>query len=86
MLPPGAVLYLYGPFQENGRHTAPSNAAFDESLWARNPDWGLREVADVVKLAASKGIDLVDRVAMPANNLSLVFRRAKFSHQRSRRE
>jgi SAM-dependent methyltransferase len=76
VLPPAGVLYLYGPFQENGRHTASSNAAFDASLTARNPEWGVREVSDVAELAASKGLDHVDQIQMPANNLSLVFRRA----------
>ncbi len=74
-LPAAAALYLYGPFKENGVHTAPSNAAFDASLRARDPQWGVRDVGDVVKLAAEHGFDFVERVAMPANNLSLVFRR-----------
>ncbi len=69
------VLYLYGPFKENGVHTAPSNVAFDESLRARNPNWGVRDLADVRALADSHGFDFIERVAMPANNLSLVFRR-----------
>ena len=69
------MLYLYGPFMEDGRHTAPSNAAFDESLKARDPAWGVRDVAAVAELAARHGLDLEERVAMPANNLSLVFRK-----------
>lgn len=75
VLPGGGVLYLYGPYRENGAHTAPSNAAFDESLRARNPDWGVRDVAEVAELARSHGLDLAERIPMPANNLSLVFRR-----------
>lgn len=75
LLPAGGVLYLYGPFKENGEHTAPSNAAFDESLHARDPAWGVRDIGDVRALAASHGFDFVECVAMPANNLSLVFRR-----------
>jgi cyclopropane fatty-acyl-phospholipid synthase-like methyltransferase len=71
----GAVLYLYGPFKENGEHTAPSNADFDASLRARDPRWGVRDVGDVRALADKHGFDFVERVAMPANNLSLVFRR-----------
>ena len=71
----GGVLYLYGPFKENGVHTAPSNAAFDASLKARDPQWGVRDIGDVRALADSHGFDFVERVAMPANNLSLVFRR-----------
>ena len=63
VLLPAGVLYLYGPFQKNGQHTATSNAAFDASLQARNPEWGVRDVADVAQLAASKGLDLVDQIA-----------------------
>jgi SAM-dependent methyltransferase len=74
VLAPGGVLYLYGPFKENGRHTAPSNAAFDADLRARDPQWGVRDVAEVSDLAARHGLVFVERVAMPANNLSLVFR------------
>ena len=74
VLAPGGLLYLYGPFKENGRHTAPSNAAFDASLKARDPQWGVRDVAEVSDLAGRHGFVLVERVAMPANNLSLVFR------------
>jgi SAM-dependent methyltransferase len=74
VLAPGGVLYLYGPFKENGRHTAPSNAAFDADLRARDPDWGVRDVAEVSDLAGRHGLVFVERVAMPANNLSLVFR------------
>ena len=76
VLPPGGVLYLYGPFQQSGQHTAPSNAAFDESLRARNPEWGVRDVTDVAELAGRKGLELAEQIAMPANNLSVVFRRA----------
>jgi SAM-dependent methyltransferase len=75
LLAAGGVLYLYGPFRENGAHTAPSNAAFDASLRARDPRWGVRDVGDVRALADNHGFDFVERVAMPANNLSLVFRR-----------
>ncbi len=75
LLAAGGVLYLYGPFKENGVHTAPSNAAFDASLRARDPQWGVRDTGDVRALADSHGFDFVERVAMPANNLSLVFRR-----------
>lgn len=75
VLPPQGVLYLYGPFMRGGHHTAPSNAAFDASLRAQNPDWGLRDVEAVAELAASRGLVLSEVVDMPANNLSLVFTR-----------
>ena len=75
LLPPDSPLYLYGPFREHGRHTAPSNAAFDESLKARDPAWGVRDLDEVVALAGRHGLALSRTVAMPANNLSVVFRR-----------
>ncbi len=75
VLPAGGVLYLYGPYREGGRHTAPSNEAFDASLRAQDPAWGVREREAVEALAEKHGLALEKRVAMPANNLSLVFRR-----------
>ncbi|MET0532431.1 MAG: DUF938 domain-containing protein [Microvirga sp.] len=75
VLPPGGMLYLYGPYKENGAHTAPSNEAFDADLRRRNPQWGVRDVEEVADLARASGLDLVERFSMPANNLSLVFRR-----------
>jgi SAM-dependent methyltransferase len=75
VLAPGDVLYLYGPFKENDQHTAPSNATFDASLRAQDPEWGVRELGDVRDLAQEHGFDFAERVAMPANNLSVVFRR-----------
>lgn len=75
LLAPGAPLYLYGPYRRAGVPTAPSNEAFDADLKARNPAWGLRDLADVTALASARGL-LLDRVVdMPANNLSVVFRR-----------
>jgi SAM-dependent methyltransferase len=77
VLPPGGDLFLYGPYFEADVETAPSNLAFDESLRRRNPAWGVRRLEDVKALAAEQGLELEERVAMPANNLSLVFRKAK---------
>ena len=74
VLPAGAPLYLYGPFKEGDRHTAPSNATFDASLRASNPEWGVRDLEQVADLARWHGLHLVERIPMPANNLSLVFR------------
>lgn len=70
------VLYLYGPYRRHGRHTAPSNAAFDERLRSENPDWGLRDAEAVADAAARCGLALEETIEMPANNLSLVFRKA----------
>jgi len=75
VLPPGGVLYLYGAYKENGAHTAPSNEAFDQDLRRRNPEWGVRDLDELTELARTQGLDLAERIAMPANNLSLVFRR-----------
>jgi hypothetical protein len=68
-------LVLYGPFKRDGRHTAVSNAVFDTSLRDSNPEWGVRDLADLEKLAAAAGLILVETVKMPANNLMLVFGR-----------
>jgi SAM-dependent methyltransferase len=76
VLPSGGVLFLYGPYREHGVHTAPSNAAFDQSLRARDPAWGVRDLGDVTALAARHGLRFERRIAMPANNLSVVFRLA----------
>jgi SAM-dependent methyltransferase len=75
VLTPGGVLYLYGPYMIGGRHTAPSNAAFDADLRARNPEWGIRDLADVAALAERHALALAETVQMPANNLSVIFRR-----------
>lgn len=74
LLPPGGPLILYGPYREAGVATAESNLAFDASLKARNPDWGLRDVAALDGLAADCGFARAGRVGMPANNLILVYR------------
>lgn len=75
LLPSGGLLYLYGPYLEADVETAPSNQAFDLSLKDRNPAWGLRHLDDVVALAARNSLTLAERIAMPANNLSLIFRK-----------
>ena len=75
LLPPGAPLILYGPFLEAGIDTAESNLAFDASLRARDPRWGLRDRAAMDALGQANGFTLAARHAMPANNLTLVYRR-----------
>jgi hypothetical protein len=68
-------LFLYGPFKRDGKHTALSNAVFDTSLREGNPEWGVRDIADVAPLAQGAGLRLLDTIEMPANNLTLVFAR-----------
>lgn len=75
ILPPGGVLVTYGPYRRNGQHTAPSNEAFDASLKSRDPRWGVRDMEEVTAAAHSRGLELQETVAMPANNFTLVFRR-----------
>ncbi len=72
-LSPGGVLVIYGPFKRDGRHTAPSNERFDESLKSRDPAWGVRDLDDVAEAAKGHGLDLAETVTMPANNLTVVF-------------
>ncbi len=72
LLPPGGILFLYGPYQRDGRHTAPSNAEFDEDLRARNPAWGVRDLQAVIAEAEEREFALAEVAEMPANNLSVV--------------
>jgi hypothetical protein len=68
-------LFLYGPFKRDGKHTAMSNAVFDTSLREQDAEWGVRDIADLEKLAAGVGLALVEAMPMPANNMILVFGR-----------
>lgn len=77
VLRPSGVLFLYGPYLVDGRPTTDSNAAFDASLRARNPSWGLRSLEKVSELAAERGFQRVLRAPTPVNNFSLAFRRAQ---------
>ncbi len=71
----GGMLYLYGPYKIDGRHTASSNQEFDTYLRGQNPEWGIRDLGDMRQLAARHGLTLAETVPMPANNLSIIFRR-----------
>lgn len=75
ILPAGGVLYTYGPYRVKDRPTAPSNERFEQWLHGLDPSYGLRWVHDVEALAAEHGLALEQMVDMPANNLSLVFRK-----------
>ncbi|WP_448192291.1 DUF938 domain-containing protein [Azospirillum sp. sgz301742] len=76
VLPPGGPLVLYGPYRRGGAHTAPSNAAFDADLRAHNPAWGVRDLEAVETAASAAGLMLEEVVEMPANNLTVLFRRS----------
>jgi hypothetical protein len=76
-LPAGARLFLYGPFKRGGKHTALSNAVFDTSLREANPEWGVRDIEALEKLAGPAGLALLEIAEMPANNLILAFERRK---------
>jgi SAM-dependent methyltransferase len=71
----GDMLFLYGPFKIDGRHTAPSNEAFDGYLRSQDAAWGIRDLADVTALARRHDLALAETVPMPANNFSVIFRR-----------
>jgi hypothetical protein len=75
ILPPGGLLYLYGPYKRGGRHTAPSNEAFDANLRVQSPEWGVRDLEAVAELGAAHGFAEPIVAPMPANNLSLVFKK-----------
>jgi hypothetical protein len=75
LLRAGGVLVMYGPFRVGGEHTAPSNLEFDADLRARDARWGVRDLEAVIELADSFGLEHRERVAMPANNQTLVFER-----------
>jgi SAM-dependent methyltransferase len=75
-LVPDGLLFLYGPFHRDGRPTSPGNALFDADLRRRDPAWGVRHLEDVVAIARTHGFAAPLVVDMPANNLSLVFRRS----------
>lgn len=76
ILPAGGVLVTYGPYTRGGAHTSQSNEAFDASLRARNPLWGVRDIDEVAEVAGGEGLALEEAVPMPANNLTLVWRKS----------
>lgn len=70
----GGKLCLYGPYKREGAHTAPSNAAFDQSLRSQNPEWGIRDLEKVTEEAARRDLQASDLVEMPSNNLTVIFK------------
>ncbi|HVF83462.1 MAG TPA: DUF938 domain-containing protein [Sphingomicrobium sp.] len=77
ILPAGGPLILYGPWRSAGQPLEPSNLAFDQSLKARDPEWGIREVEVFSQAARERGLQLIEQRAMPANNRMLLFRRSQ---------
>lgn len=75
ILPKDGILYLYGPFKQEGKHTSQSNITFDQALRSQNPEWGVRDLDDVVAAAQSQNLTFLQAYQMPANNLSVVFQR-----------
>ena len=75
LLSPGDLLVTYGPYRQSGVHTSVSNADFDASLRAQNPEWGVRDVDDLTACARERSFRLADSIRMPANNFTLVWRR-----------
>ena len=75
VLGPGGTLFLYGPFRREGGHTSPSNKAFDRQLRSQNPEWGVRDLDDVARHAEAQGFGAAEIHEMPANNISVVFRK-----------
>lgn len=75
LLPSQGILYLYGPYKIEGKHTSESNVSFDEMLQAQNPTWGVRDLNAVVQVAAEHQLVLQSTVPMPANNFSVIFQK-----------
>ena len=84
LLPSGGLLYLYGPYKLRNNHTAETNESFDHHLRSQNADWGIRNFEHVVSEAEKVDLKFVDNINMPANNLTIIFRKqtnAQSSHQ-----
>lgn len=77
LLPTGGPLILYGPYRRADVVTAPSNESFDLSLKSRNPDWGLRDLEGVSKAAEEQGLRFERLFEMPANNVTVIYRRVQ---------
>jgi hypothetical protein len=76
-LAPAGILATYGPYFESGSPPTQSNVEFDQSLRAHDPSWGIRQLGDVQQAAAQAGLQLAERIAMPANNLLLIWKPSK---------
>jgi len=75
ILPEGGILCMYGPYKVGGKHTAPSNEAFDQSLRARDASWGIRNLDDVALEARRRGLHLIKTVKMPSNNFCVIYKK-----------
>ena len=72
----GGVFAMYGPFARGGRHTAPSNTEFDQALRLSDPGMGVRDMDDLGREGLKQGLQIADVVPMPADNFTLIWRRA----------
>lgn len=70
-------LFMYGPYMVDGKHNSKGNEEFDISLKKRNNLWGIRDISDVEKEANNQGLELIEKIAMPSNNFTLVFQLKK---------
>jgi len=77
VLSPGAPLVLYGPFKQDGTHTAPSNAEFDQTLRGENAKWGIRDIGEIAEAGKASGLTIEDPIAMPSNNFCVILRQTK---------
>lgn len=77
VLLPDGLLVIYGPFHYGGKHTSPSNEAFDKELWRRSATMGIRDALELRIVGRDNGLTLQADEAMPANNRTLVFRKSK---------
>lgn len=80
LLDSGGVLYMYGPYRVGGTHTSESNRQFDRGLRERDPSWGVRDLEDVIEQAHLAGFEHQETIPMPANNLSVIYRRTLSDH------
>ena len=80
LLDPGGILYMYGPYRVGGSHTSESNRQFDWGLRQRDPTWGVRDLEEVIEQAHTAGFEHQETIAMPANNLSVIYRRILSDH------
>ncbi|KAL7286359.1 hypothetical protein TKK_0019315 [Trichogramma kaykai] len=78
LLKNNGILFTYGPYAINGVLTPESNVRFDQNLKSQNPEWGVRDLEDIKKLALNNGIQLKQMIDMPANNKTLIWQKVGY--------